>query len=344
LFFLVLLLYDLPALTELYKSNGVETIKTYFLKYAGYILVAVSVSVLIINVAFLFNRTLTRFGGYKLRSGIFQTLQSDVPLLRKIPVPTPYPYLQGFDWITERSFGRFSIYLLGNVRHGVGFPGYYFVASLLKEPIATQIIVLAAFVIYFVSKQRRQRFLSDELFLLAPVVFFAIYFNFFYNVQIGIRYYLVIFPLVFIFAGNAFTGWAAFSTVQKSVPLALCVYLVVSVLSYYPYYIPYFNELVWDRTQSYKYLADSNIQWGQSRNEFQQYLDTHPDTVIAPGKIQAGKFVVDPNNLLGLNEPRGKYAWLRNNFEPVGTIAYSYLIYDISAQDVAKVCAKTKCR
>jgi hypothetical protein len=343
LFFLILFLYDLPAFIEAYQVNATGTIKTYFLRFACYTFISLFTSILIINFAFLFNHTFTRFGAYQFRSKLFQTLQTDVPLLRKIPVPTAYPYLLGLDRVIQRSKGVFDVYLLGNIRHGVGFPGYYLVSSLLKEPIATQIFILAALVVYFVNKQRFQHFLLNELFLLAPVIFFAIYFNFFYNVQLGIRFYLVLFPLTFIFAGNLFTAWAQFSAVQKGTAIALCVYLVVSVFSYYPYYASYFNELIWDKTQTYKYLAISDIDLGQSKNELQQYLDTHPDTVIAPGSIQPGKFVVSVNNLVGTIAPPKKYAWLRNNFEPVGTIAYCYLIYDISAEDVAKVCAIEKC-
>lgn len=342
LFFVVLLIYDLPAFIQAYKMHAAETVRTYFLRFAGYVTVALLVSIVIINFAFLFERTFTRFGEYKFRSTLFQALQTDLPLLRKIPVPLPYPYLQGFDWITQRSKGVFDVYLLGNIRHGSGFSGYYFVSSALKEPITTQIFVLAALVVYFVNRQRRGQFLSNELFLLAPALFFCIYFNFFYHVQLGIRFYLVLFPFLFIFAGNLFTSWDKFPTAQKSAALVLCAYLVVSVFSYYPYYASYFNELIWDRTQFYKYLALSDVDLGQSKDEFENYLKTHPDTVRAPDHIQAGKFGVNINNLSGMIAPPAKYAWLRNNFEPVGTIAYTYLLYTVSEEDVAKVCAKTK--
>jgi hypothetical protein len=35
------------------------------------------------------------------------------------------------------------------------------------------------------------------------------------------------------------------------------------------------------------------------------------------------------------------YGWLRQNFEPVGNIAYSYLIYEISPAEIDKLCATT---
>ena len=53
-------------------------------------------------------------------------------------------------------------------------------------------------------------------------------------------------------------------------------------------YLTYFNEFVWNRTQAYKYLADSNIDWGQSSIQLSQYLTDHPDAIFEPQNIQAG--------------------------------------------------------
>ena len=336
-----LFLYDLPQLVDAYKQNAAGTIKMWLRNYAVYTLVAVLVSILVINVCFLFNRTFTRFGAYKFRSDLFQMLQSDVPLLRKLPVPTPYPFLEGLDWVIQRSNAHFPVYFLGKVQRE-GFPGYYLVAFLLKEPIATQLLILGAVIVWLRDPKRRRRVLQDELFLLVPVAFFVVYFNLFYHVQIGIRYYLVIFPFLYIFAGSLFTGWQQFSVFQKRASALLVAYLAISVFSYYPYYLPYFNELVWDRTQGYKYLADSNIDWGQSSSEISSYLAQHPDAMRAPTQPQAGHFIVSVNGLVGLISKRDDRKWLRTNFEPDGTLAYSYLIYKISPQEIEKLCATTE--
>ncbi len=339
LFLVVLLLYDLPLLVQAYKQNAAGTLKAWLSKYAAYSLVAVVAAILIINVCFLFDRSFTRFGSYKFRSELFQTIQSDATFLRKLPVPTPYPFLEGLDWVIQRSNAHFPVYLLGQVQRE-GFPGYYFVAFLVKEPIATQLILVAAVLVYLRAPQRRRRFLQDELFLFAPVAFFVVYFNFFYHVQIGLRYYLVIFPFLYIFAGGLFTGWQRFSVLQKQASAVLLAYLVISVFSYYPYYLPYFNELVWDRTQGYKYLADSNIDWRQSSDELALYLSQHPDARLAPSEPQAGHFILSVNGLVGLSAKDDR-KWLRMNFEPDGTVAYSYLVYKISPEEIGQVCATT---
>jgi hypothetical protein len=295
--------------------------------------------VITINLGFLFNRTFTYFGKYKFRSDWFQTAKTNYPVLKGVPVPFPYPYLDGIDWMrhTQVSGGNSgNVYLLGKINKE-GFPGYYFVASFLKVPISTQIIIVATLIIYLTQANRRKNFLRDEIFLLSSVLFYTIYFNFFFNVQIGIRYYLIIFPLLYVFAGSLFKEWNEFRVVQKISSFALLAYLVISVLSYYPYYLTYFNEFVWNRTQAYKYLADSNIDWGQSSNQLSQYLTDHPDAILEPQNIQAGKLVVSINLLVGVTVDPAKYAWLRNNFEPVGTIANSILIYQISPSDIEKL-------
>ena len=342
LFFIALLIYDLPAWRHAIQEK--KELKALILTYLKYGAFAGLASILIINLGFLFNGTLTNFGAYTFSSDVFNNIQARFPILQRLPVPVPYPYLHGLDWMrnTEQT-GNLSgnVYLLGKISTLKGFPGYYFVAAFLKTPIATQIILLLAFVAYFMHKERRANLMIDEQFLLIPVLFFTIYFNFFFNTQIGIRYFLPVYPLLYVFAGNLFIGWGKFSAGQKTASLALIVYIFVSVFSYYPYCISYFNEFVWNRKSAYKYLADSNIDWGQGRNELDQYLLQHPSTIYKPGKARSGDIVVRVNDLVGVTADPDQYAWLRNNFEPIDTIAYAYLVYKISPEEINKLCTTT---
>lgn len=144
-----LFLYDLPSLLESFRDQG--KFKAFGLRYTGYVAFATIILAIIINMGFIFNRTFTDFGKYKFRSDWFQNLKTYHPVLNAVPVPLPYPYLDGLDWMrhTQTSGGNSgNIYLLGKLNKQ-GFPGYYFVAYFLKVPIATQIIILAAFIVYF---------------------------------------------------------------------------------------------------------------------------------------------------------------------------------------------------
>ncbi|MGE5641542.1 MAG: ArnT family glycosyltransferase [Byssovorax cruenta] len=339
LFAIALFAHDWSMLRDRFHSAGWRGIGRETITYLKYALVALIVSIIIINVGFLFNGTFRSFSSYGLRSDIFQSLQQKVSFI----VPTPYPYLEGLDWVVQRERtgkGYGLIYLFGKLQDK-GFSGYYLITSLYKEPIATQLFVIAALITYFFSSQKRRTFWRNEIFLLLPVLFFAIYFNFFYNAQIGIRFYLVVFPLLFVLTGSLFSAWNEFRLWQKSLSIVLMIYLLVSVLSYYPYYITYFNELVWDRSQAYKILADSNLDWGQSKSDVERYFAEHPHAHQPSTHPESGQFVVAVNRLVGISTDPQRFAWLRENFEPVGTVAYSYLIYDISQDDVTRLCATT---
>jgi hypothetical protein len=146
---------------------------------------------------------------------------------------------------------------------------------------------------------------------------------------------------LYVFSGGLFQDWNKFSTATKSFFLILALYLVSSVLSYYPQYLAYFNELVWDRKTAYKYLSDSNLNWGQGKYALQEYQLKHPDAVYEPDKIESGLIIVSPDNLVGVTDDPQKFAWLRENIEPIDTVADVYLIYDISPQDLEQLC-KTK--
>ena len=345
LLLLALVLHDLPAQISAYKEKGYAAIARYLGQLILYTAAGGIAIFLLINVGFLFNRPLVALHKYDFESGFFTSIQN-IKIFQNFHVPVPYPYLQGLDRVMfkERiNAGNGANYLLGHLSVKQGFPGYYFIASALKVPIATQVILIAAFVAYIVNKQRRKSLLQNEIFLLAPVAFFTIYFNFFYNAQIGIRFYLVVFPLIYVFAGSLFAGWPGFSRNQKIAVFALAVYLVASVLSYYPFYLSYFNEIVWDRKYAYKYLVDSNLDWGQGQYYLRDYMTLHPDAIYEPKQPVSGLLIVSPNDLVGSTtwDNIDHYKWLRDNFQPVTTIAYEYVVYDVSPQALQKICAGT---
>ena len=70
----------------------------------GGILVALTVAafLFVINAGFLFDRTFTPLDEYTFHSPAFQALQK-IPVLSAVPLPLPYPYLQGFDWVSSNN-------------------------------------------------------------------------------------------------------------------------------------------------------------------------------------------------------------------------------------------------
>jgi Dolichyl-phosphate-mannose-protein mannosyltransferase len=342
--FLCILIPVIPLLAEskhlidLMRAQDGRAIRDLGRRFVAHGCLAMFVAVLVINAGYLFNRTLTPLHEYHFKSDLFQSIQSALSPARFLRVPLPYPYLQGLDLSSfeERTgFGYGRVYLLGQLRRE-GIPGYYFFAFLFKVPLAIQAFCLIG-ALLFLMRCKRGEDKTAELFMLVPLIFFVIYLSFFFRAQNGIRFLLIVFPCIFVFCGSIISHWSAFGRSRRVIILGLSSYLVISVFSYFPHYIPYLNELVFDRRFAYKVLADSNIDWGQSERYLAQYLKQYPETLVRPEKPVAGRIVVNVNHLTGIVGDPERYAWLRENFFPLTTIAHAYLVYNVSAEELKTI-------
>ena len=341
IFIMVLLVRSLGRPAALRRPNFRKYHLEHLRAVCGYALLFALVGMLAVNAGFLFNRTLVPLREYDFSTDILRSIQSNPLLPGSLRVPFPAPYIEGLDAVrstevTGDTFG--NIYLLGKIRETTPgfrpFPGYYSAAFLLKVPIAVQVLILMSAVMY-IQNRRRFSFLRNEVFLFCPLLFFAVYFNFFFRAQIGIRFFLVVFPFLHVFCGSLVAEARPPGPRLKAIVVALMVYLAVSVASHFPHYISYFNEIVWDRKQAYRFLADSNIDWGQNRYYLERYTIGHPDAILRPGAPITGTVVVAVNDLVGVWDP-DKYRWIRDNHEPVGHIAFSYLVYEIPEDSVLR--------
>jgi Dolichyl-phosphate-mannose-protein mannosyltransferase len=296
------------------------------------------VSVLIINLGFVFDGIGTPLSGYAFKDPFFKRLQA-TSALRNIPLPLAVPYLQGLDLIKyqeRRGHAWGNLYMAGTLRvnhhDGTlrGFPGYYFYAALFKVPIAKQVIFFVALLGFLFQHRQQPAILRrDELPLLVPICVYWAYFNFFFNTQIGIRHVLPVFVLVTVFCGRLLAD--PVSKRLQFTALMLTIWAALSTLSYYPHFLSYFNEFVPDRKFAYRYLADSNLDWGGNEWYLAEYIRRHPGVVVDPGKPQTGRLVVPVNILVGIGNPE-RYRWLREHFTPVDHIAYSFLVYDVQKE------------
>ena len=72
------------------------------------------------------------------------------------------------------------------------------------------------------------------------------------------------------------------------------------MLSYYPHFIPYFNELLWDRKRAYTVLADSSLVLDENHWYMRRYLRKHPEVVFEPDAPMAGTLLVRVEFYVGL--------------------------------------------
>ncbi|KJJ83882.1 conserved hypothetical protein, membrane [Candidatus Omnitrophus magneticus] len=334
IYFVIILFVKLGRIKTAIQSARYSNIGKWFVWFFVFIVIVI----FIINAGFLFNKTFTLYKSFDFKSEMFIRLK---PLLNNIPVPVPYPYLEGLDWVRHNDvsgFWRANIYLLGDISR-MGWKYYYFIALLFKMPIG-QIVLIFLALFLSLSKKIKINFKQDDIFIIVPVVFSLIYFNFFFYTYTGIRFILPMFPFLFLYSGRVF--FYALSgrpgRLMKYSIFALFVWACISSISYFPHYLSYFNELVGDRKNSYKFLADSNLDWGQNKLYLEKYLDEHDaeQFMVNPSGPLAGKIIVSANDLVGITAPVDVYEWLNKNYEPIEHIAYSWLVFDISKEDVKK--------
>jgi hypothetical protein len=325
-----------PA-TEVAKPGWWHSLTWNLRRSSIMIVLFAAVSIATINLGFDFNGTGTPLSGYTFKDPFFKKLQA-TPIVGNLALPLPVPYVQGLDLVKfEERMGQAwgNIYMAGQLRvnhhDGTlhGFPGYYFYAAFFKVPIAKQIIFLVALFGYFSRRDQlaARGLRREEVFLLVPILAYWIYFNFFFNAQIGIRHVLPVFALATIFCGRFLA--APESKLRSYTAMILVIWVAASALSYYPHFLSYFNEFVPDRKLAYRHLADSNLDWRGNEWYLKEYVRRHPGVIVDPRKPQAGRIVVPVNALVGVNRNPEEYRWLREHFTPVDHIAYSFLVYEV---------------
>jgi hypothetical protein len=155
---------------------------------------------------------------------------------------------------------------------------YYIVAFAIKDTIPFIILV-------FLSLCCLSRIPTDRLTKIFFVVPIAVFFlaTMRDKAQAGIRYFLPIYPLFFVFCG----GWVAWAWKQKKVlrlaVLTLLSWHALSAARIYPDYLAYFNELIGGPDQGYRYLRDSNIDWGQDLKGVAEWAkkENYPELALA---------------------------------------------------------------
>jgi len=184
----------------------------------------------------------------------------------------PQAYLVGLqDVLVESELGRPS-FLLGNLyRNGNWF--YFPVAAAIKFTLPVLLLIAVSACSWrFWRSQRR-----ELLFLLLPVLLF-LGFSMSSKLSIGIRHLLPILALLIIFAAAGAWNLASTHRWATIAIAALLVFQVATSLHAYPNYLSYSNEVWGGPSESYRYLANSDVDWGQAQKMARDYIrKTHPE-------------------------------------------------------------------
>jgi hypothetical protein len=169
-------------------------------------------------------------------------------------------FLQGHATQAARAF------LAGHWRKG-GWWYYFPVAVLIKTPITLLVLVVTGVCLCAV---RRKAFLSNELFLLVPIIVY-LGVAMASEINIGLRHILPIYPFALVLAGKTIHELSL-----RARPIVLIVPVGLAALelaTVYPHYIAFFNQFVGGSRNGHWYLVDSNLDWGQDLKPLKKWMD-----------------------------------------------------------------------
>ncbi len=280
----------------------------------------------------------------------------------------------GLPWPPEfvLRFGRLWRYTTDDAREGYltgrhtrGLEPWYFpLAWAVKFPIGLQILSLAGLVAVLARVVRRQAG-AAEVFLCLPLALIlgpaALS-----RMHQGIRHILPVFPCLILCAGFALRALAG-RPLPRVLAAGCLFWAAVAAVRIYPQGLAYFNEWAGGPTNGWRYLADSNLDWGQNLPELARYLAAGdapptiqlyywgmdvPENYLEPARLAVhlgpwpwswnalpdqrlepppGVYAISVNNLLGLGFPEAYqeyFAWFRNR-PPDGRAGYSIFVYRV---------------
>lgn len=179
-----------------------------------------------------------------------------VTFAQKVPVPLSTFASALVSMCYTRSQGT-NAYLLGEwSREGWWY--YYFAASAVKHTIPFLAALAAALLAWPRLKAGR---LNTALIGVPILLFFALTLG--DKAQAGTRYFLPLVPLMCAAAGAGLACLARQGLARMALVLALVGWHAVEALSVSPYPLTYFNQIAGGPANGYKWLRDSNLDWGQ---------------------------------------------------------------------------------
>ena len=267
-------------------------------------------------------------------------------------------YVRGLRTVYADWKPGYNFYLNGSFSPD-GWWYYFLEAFIIKTPIPALIAFAAS--ILFYKKIKMDEWSRAIVFL--PMILFALVTSIKAH-NISIRYLIPVIPFLILYTGGYLSTLIrnlkleirnSSAKIKVALILALAVWYVSSAVRAYPDYMAYFNEFVGGSKNGYKYLDDSNIEWGQDLKRLGIYQANNPDIKViyswnnsSPEYYQVRNFM-KADDSGWWREPKGRYAinafllirmqllskqkndpalnWLAL-YEPIDRIGQSFFVYE----------------
>jgi 4-amino-4-deoxy-L-arabinose transferase-like glycosyltransferase len=188
----------------------------------------------------------------------------------------PEQYLFGVAKVALHNHYGHPAYLLGQYSNA-GWRYYFPVAFALKTTLPFLIVSLLtmAWTTFQIITRRKIKL----LWLFVPfLIYLAVSVS--SSINIGIRHFLPAFPFLFMLVGIWLSEIMQSSRRNLGVALAVVIigWMCVEAIRVFPNYTPYMNQLAVG--PHWKYLSDSNIEWGDDVNSLAAYLRNRGETRV----------------------------------------------------------------
>ncbi len=280
-------------------------------------------------------------------------------LLGNWPLPAP-SFIDGLHSILERTGGGSTAFLIGRYSER-GWWTFFPIAFAIKTPLPTLALLGAAIILALKSKTSPAPYSH----LIVPALAFgamAIASGF----NIGYRHILPVLPFSYIAAGAQIANHKSIRRspfAVRGLLLAVCC-LLFATINILPNYLAFFNLVAGGPGNGYRYLVDSNLDWGQDLPALARWVKqhnvqrinlswfgaAHPEMYdfdfnplpgfwrfggdpaaygFNPYRPAPGIYAISASNLQGIKlADRDTFAWFRAQ-APLDHIGHSILIYEV---------------
>jgi Dolichyl-phosphate-mannose-protein mannosyltransferase len=265
----------------------------------------------------------------------------DVEFRNLIPIPAP-AYWNAWKQLLAHAANGHTSYLGGQVS-SQGWWYYYFVALALKTPLG----LLGLWIVAVVLLRRLIR--HEPIGTLCVVLpFILLLLSATQSGQnIGVRHVLPLYSLSFVWVGQLVSR--PFHFFGRSMLLGcLLVAHIVAGVSIAPHYLTYFNALAGGPSKGSRWLADSNLDWGQGLIDLRRWMQSNEVDelaleyfgIVKPADYgirshavtegETGWIAISVNSLLGLYvQDSTRFDWLQKEI-PHSHAGHSILIFSVN--------------
>lgn len=237
--------------------------------------------------------------------------EKSVVFMSEVPVLKPFAeYFLGVFMVFARVAGGNTYYFLGGVSNQAS-PWYFPVVFMLKETLPFLFLLLfsLSYSLIRIGKSFAREHITSakdlfaflmQSFQIKTVQYIGVFFVLFYsyisitgNLNIGFRHLFPILPFLYMFIAktvfdffkrrkNRVTG----QFVGYAIGVFALAAIAIPVISY-PSYLSYFNAVAGGSEHGYRYVTDSNYDWGQDLKRLRNFVEAQNrcKALIASGSL-----------------------------------------------------------